>query len=146
MDVKSLYTNIDTAEGIQAVIKMMNKHPDPKRPDTEILELLFINLSRNDFMFDKKWFLQTKGTVMGKKFAPAYANIFMACWEEQGLQIAEQKPTLYFRFLDDIWGTWDHSLMSFYDFIKALNSLNSSITVTAQICTDEVIFFRHDCF
>lgn len=28
--------------------------------------------------FNKEFFLQIKGTAMGKKFAPAYANIFMA--------------------------------------------------------------------
>ena len=37
-----------------------------KRPDKEILKLLEINLTRNDFQFDDKFYLQTKGTAMGK--------------------------------------------------------------------------------
>lgn len=52
------------------------KHPDPKPPDAEILELLYINLTRNDFEFNGQYYLQTKGTAMGKRFAPAYANIY----------------------------------------------------------------------
>lgn len=36
-------------------------------------------------MFNGKNYLQIKGTAMGKKFAPAYANIFMANWEKEVL-------------------------------------------------------------
>lgn len=78
IDFSSLYTNIDTTERIQVVTKVMNKFPDLKRPDEEILELLLINLSRDNFVFNSNYFLQIKGTAMGKEFAPAYANIFMA--------------------------------------------------------------------
>lgn len=31
---------------------------------------------------------------MGKQFAPAYANIFMAKWEEKALQPSPKKTTL----------------------------------------------------
>lgn len=78
MDVTSLYTNIDISEGLIAVKNIFSKYPDPRRPDLEILQLLYINLKRNDFEFNNQFYLQTKGTAMGKKFAPAYANIFMA--------------------------------------------------------------------
>jgi len=60
----------------------MEKCPDSKIPDEYILKLLEINLTKNDFEFDSKFYLQDKGTAMDKKFAPSYANIFMADWEE----------------------------------------------------------------
>uniref|UniRef100_A0A672MJB1 Reverse transcriptase domain-containing protein n=1 Tax=Sinocyclocheilus grahami TaxID=75366 RepID=A0A672MJB1_SINGR len=82
IDVDSLYTNIETPAGLEAVRGCMLKYPDDRRPDEYILKLLEINLTKNDFEFNSKYFLQTKGTAMGKKFAPSYANIFMACWEE----------------------------------------------------------------
>lgn len=85
IDIDSLYTNIDIQSGLQAVSQIFQDHPDPKRPDKEILELLNINLTRNYFEFNSKFYLQIKGTAMGKKFAPAYANIFMAKWEEEAL-------------------------------------------------------------
>lgn len=44
-----------------------------------------INLRHNDFEFNGQFFLQIKGTAMGKRFAPAYANIFLAEWETQAL-------------------------------------------------------------
>ena len=104
MDVKSLYTNIPINEGILCIKKQFDKFPDPKRPDKQLLQLLDINLTRNDFEFDDKFYLQIKGTAMGKKFAPAYANIFMANWEEEVFPKCHIKPTHYLRYLDEHLG------------------------------------------
>lgn len=70
--------------------------------------------------FNGKFYLQIKGTAMGKKFAPAYANIFMADWEREALQITEKKKKKK-RFLDDIWGVWTHSLQEFWKFVDQLD-------------------------
>lgn len=85
IDVESLYTNIDIPAGLATVKRFFQKFPDRKRPDEEILKLLEINLKCNDFEFIGECYLQIKGTAMGKRFAPSYANIFMADWEEQAL-------------------------------------------------------------
>lgn len=87
MDVNHLYTNIDTAEGMSSVEATFNQYPDKDRPDKELLKLLYVTLTKNDFEFNNKFYLQIKGTAMGKKFTPAYANIFMATWEKEVLQI-----------------------------------------------------------
>ena len=79
----SLYTNIDNTNGLEAVKQIFKKNPDPKRPDKDILELLKINLENNDFEFNSQWYLQTWETSMGNKFAPNYANLFLAEWEEK---------------------------------------------------------------
>lgn len=60
-------------------------NPDPKRPTKELMELLKINLTRNDFEFNEEYFLQIKGTAMGKKFAPSYTNRYMSIWEKEAL-------------------------------------------------------------
>lgn len=133
MDVDSLYTNIDIPAGLQAVRKIFQKYPDPKRPDDELLHLLEINLKRNDLMFNGKFYLQIKGTAMGKQFTPAYANIFMANWEEEVFVKCEKKPFFYLRYLDDIWGIWEGSQEGFHDFVKILNSHDSSITLKHEI-------------
>uniref|UniRef100_A0A1X7SUR5 Uncharacterized protein n=1 Tax=Amphimedon queenslandica TaxID=400682 RepID=A0A1X7SUR5_AMPQE len=66
-----MYTNIDNTTGLTAVRKAFNRNPDPNRPDDAILQLLEICLSRNDFTFNGKTYLQTSGTAMGKRFAPS---------------------------------------------------------------------------
>lgn len=129
IDVDSLYTNIDTESGLKAIKKYFQKYPNPNRPDNELLELLYINLVKNDFEFNSEFYLQVKGTAMGKKFAPSYANIFMADWEESALDLCPLKPKQYFRFLDDIWGIWTHSKEDFLTFIHLLNSHHKSIKI-----------------
>uniref|UniRef100_A0A0F8AB68 GIY-YIG domain-containing protein n=1 Tax=Larimichthys crocea TaxID=215358 RepID=A0A0F8AB68_LARCR len=140
MDIDSLYTNIDIDEGIQAIKNIFIKYPDKNRPDKEILQLLEINLRRNDFEFDSKFYLQIKGTAMGKKFAPAYANIFMAEWETSALASCKQKPTYYYRYLDDIWGVWPHSMEDFNQFLLTLNSHNPSIKLKSTTSDTSVDF------
>lgn len=140
MDVNSLYTNINTTEGLQAVSNIFSKYPDSSRPDQELLQLLKINLTRNDFEFNDKYYLQVKGTAMGKKFAPAYANIFIAEWEEKALFKAHQKPAHYYRFLDDIWGVWTNTKEEFYSFVDLLNGINTSITVKTVIHPTSIDF------
>lgn len=140
MDVASLYTNIDIDAGISAVKKMFLRYPDPKRPDEELLQLLDINLRRNDFMFDGQFYLQIKGTAMGKRFAPAYANIFMAIWEEEVFLKCPKRPLYYFRYLDDVWGIWEGSEVEFLEFVSILNAHDPSIQLEAEFNEQSIDF------
>lgn len=140
IDIDSLYTNINTAAGLTAVKRWMGKYPDNNRPDTYLLQLLEISLNKNDFEFNKEFFLQISGTAMGKKFAPAYANIYMAHWEETVFEKCPKLPTNYFRYLDDIWGTWTHSLEEFKHFIQILNTHHSTITVKYTTHNEQIDF------
>lgn len=136
----SLYTNIDTKSGIAAVQKLFYKYPDSFRPDRDLLRLLELHLTRNDFVFDLKYYLQVKGTAMGKSFAPSYANIFMAVWEETALTNCPITPLHYFRFLDDIWGIWTSSMDQFLQFISFLNGVDPSIKLKFEISANSINF------
>lgn len=146
MDVDSLYTNIPIAAGITCVKNIFEKYPDPTRPDDELLKLLEINLTRNDFMFNGEYYLQIKGTAMGKKFAPAYANIFMANWEREVFLKCVKKPAHYLRYLDDIWGIWTGSREEFSEFVNILNSHDSSITLKTEINHSSIDFLDTTVF
>lgn len=146
MDVNNLYTNIDTAEGLESIKDIFSKHPDPHRPDSAILQLLYISLTRNNFEFNQQFYLQVKGTAMGKKFAPAYANIFMAAWEEQVWTRTGTHPLHYFRYLDDIWGVWTESKTSFDNWVESVNNINPSITLKATIHEQQVDFLDTTTF
>lgn len=140
IDIDSLYTNIDIAAGLQAVREVFQAYPDAERPDKEILELLEINLRRNDFEFDGDFYLQVKGTAMGKRFAPAYANIFMAKWEAEALEKCPRKPLHYLRYLDDIWGVWTYSKPDFEEFIRILNAHDWSIQCKYELDDKKIDF------
>lgn len=66
MDIDSLYTNIDIREGTHAVVNIFSKYPDRKRLDWELLQLLEINLTRNDFEFNGDFFIFIYQYIHGK--------------------------------------------------------------------------------
>ena len=140
IDIDSLYTNIDTFAGLKAVRDAFNSHPDDSRPDGSILSLLQINLTKNDFEFNNQYYLQIKGTAMGKKFAPSYANIFMADWERRALATCKKTPFTYLRYLDDIFGIWTHSEEDFQQFIQTLDTFDPSIRLKYTQSYDTVDF------
>ena len=137
LDVESMYTNIDHESGLKAVKQAFKDNPDPCRPDEHILELLEISLKNNDFVFNGDIFLQTKGTAMGKKYAPSYANIFMAHFEKEAMKKSYLKPSSYNRFLDDIFLVWDHGRENLDLFLKILNSHHPAVKLTANIQENE---------
>ena len=140
LDVDALYTNIDNSNGLKAVQHMFQKYPDPFRPEQEILELLKLSLENNDFIFNQKWFLQIWGTAMGKKFAPEYADIFMANWEEGALSKCPLKPLSYLRFLDDIFIIWPHSEEDFQQFFDILNNHMATVKLKSTIHQTSIDF------
>lgn len=146
MDVDNLYTNIPIQAGIAAVQEIFKKFPDCRRPDEELISLLKINLERNDFLFNDQFYLQIKGTAMGKKFAPAYANIFMADWEEKALSQCNQKPAHYVRYLDDMWGIWTGTELEFDRFVEELNLVDPSIQLKSELKKDSIDFLDTTVF
>ncbi|KAK3572858.1 hypothetical protein QTP86_009060 [Hemibagrus guttatus] len=140
IDIDSLYTNIGTSAGVEAIMEWFKRYPDGKKPDKHVIDLLKINLTENDFEFNSEYFLQVKGTAMGKRFAPSYANIFMAKWEEEALSAWPIKPLHYFRFLDDIWGVWKESEKEFKEFVNHLDHFNESIKIKYNLHQSAVNF------
>ncbi len=150
MDVQSLYTMIDTTDGLRAIKHFFDAHPDPSRPVNEILKLLEICLTKNDFAFNGNWYIQIKGTAMGKIFAPNYACLFMSRWEEVALNVALQsnfKPNIFLRYIDDIFCIFPSSPnLPFDNFINILNSIDENIQLTAENSLSEINFLDTTVF
>ena len=77
MDVNSLYTNIPHTDGINACRSFLNRHTTDTALINDIPILIDFILTHNLFKFNNDHYLQIKGTAMGTKLAPAYANIYM---------------------------------------------------------------------
>ena len=77
MDVTSLYTNIPHEEGVRACKEFIYDHTSDQTLSCDISKLIFFILKNNFFTFNGNFFHQIKGTAMGTKMAPSYANIFM---------------------------------------------------------------------
>ncbi|CAG2250987.1 unnamed protein product [Mytilus edulis] len=85
-DVTSLYTNIPHDLGLTAVkywIEEKRDEIDSRFETNFILEATKIVLEENTFYFDGNKYRQIKGTAMGTKVAPTYANLVMGYLEQQ---------------------------------------------------------------
>ena len=84
------------------------------------------------------------GTAMGSSLAPAYASLFMGKFEMDFMKICLEKPTNWFRFLDDIFMVWTHSIDKLHEFIKCLNNFHPYIKFTYDIFETKVSFLDVD--
>lgn len=144
IDVTGLYLNIPHEEGIRAVLnRVYHNNPDSEEvpiPPETLKDLLGLVLKHNYFQFHDSMYHQIQGTAMGTKMAPAYANIFMAELEESLLEGSPIQPTLWRRFIDDIYCIWPGSRESFLAFMERLNAAHPTIKFTFHMSNETVDF------
>ena len=129
LDVRSLYTNIPIEEGLRRVRRAFARYPSTDRPDKEILELLRLSLTTNDFQFEDSSWLQISGVAMGKAFGGAFANIYMGDWETEVLSSVATVPSTWYRYQDDIFFLWDHPVDLLDRFLASINAVDPHIQV-----------------
>ncbi|MCP3665215.1 MAG: GIY-YIG nuclease family protein, partial [Gammaproteobacteria bacterium] len=130
MDVCSLYPNIPTDEGIEAVKNFMQTNSEHMGQKLHfLLQLLKFVLTCNNIIHLDKHYLQVRGTAMGTRVAPTYANIFMHDLEQKVLSNSPYKPFAYKRYLDDIFMVWTHGEDALKEFIDFFNRYQDSGTI-----------------
>lgn len=139
-DVTALYTNMHIDESLKRVEEEFLTHPDPRRNDKAILDLLDLSLRNNDFMFDDRFFVQNCGTAMGKRYAPNLANIYLRKFDEQAKNGFTIKPLIFFRYIDDLFFIWTGTLEQLKEYERFLNSLIQGIKVTLNVSPQTVNF------
>ena len=142
LDVSSLYTNIDTDDGL-AIIEEELAKTGQIRPSAKTLTCLLEKvLKLNNFTFDNHNFIQVKGTAMGTRAAPNFANVYVGRFEDTFVYRTEWSHYLidWVRFIDDIFLIWKGSESSLTTFIKYLNGVKPSIKFTHEISYKSVNF------
>ena len=146
LDVRSLYTSIPIEEGIRRVHRAFCRHPNPNRPDLQLLELLRISLAANDFLFEDTFYLQSSGVAMGKTFGGSFANIYMGEWERDALASSPWSPRAWLRYQDDIFFLWDDTLEELTDFLCLLNSRDPNIQLDLHSSANAVRYLDLEVF
>ncbi|XP_072422902.1 uncharacterized protein [Chiloscyllium punctatum] len=137
-DVSALYTSIPNKDGIAATASVLNTN-NCQSPNT-ILQLIRFMLDHNVFTFDNQFFIQTHGTAMGTKFAPQYANIFMHRFEQDFFSMQDLQPTLYTKYIDDIFFLWTHGEESLIKLHSDINKFHPTIKLTMDYSRLSVSF------
>ena len=123
-----------------AVKEALNKREEKSVSTESILTLAECVLKNNIFEHNGKFFKQKQGTAIGTKMAPSYAILFMGDLEEKILDRGECKPSIWWRYIDDIFCIWEHGEDKLKEFLDYLNSCHPSIKFTAEYSRDKVNF------
>ena len=103
------------------------------------MEDIKVILENNTFQFNDEYYIQTKGTAMGSKFAPIYSTLVLAYLEAKLYELSELDFGTDFRsyleehfkrFLDDCFLIFTKSEEHLNRFHCLLNSLHPSIKYT----------------
>lgn len=140
MDVKALYPSVPRKEARIAARKALDKRSDPITDTDTILEMMDFVLNNNGFQFNDKNYVQIEGTAIGSKLGRNYACTYMGDWEEELLYITPKKPLIFLRYIDDVWGIWQHSQGELKEFQELANSINNNIKVTLRSSTTMIEF------
>lgn len=144
LDVTALYSNIGHEKGIECIEEFFVQ-------DSELLEgqksflldaIRFI-LMNNFFAYDGGVYHQIKGTAMGTRMAPSYANLFMGSFESKFIMSNNpylSKIILYKRFIDDLFILWDGNEEEAKAFVEILNSNPWDIKFTLNFGRDKIEF------
>ena len=122
-------------------LKGVLEHREDKTISTDtLLELAHVVLKNNFFEFNGDFYQQLRGTAIGTKCAPSYAILFLAALEEKLLAEAQNKPWVWWRYIDDVFIIWQHGEEKLREFVNFLNGAHESIKFTAEWSTEKVNF------
>ena len=110
LDVTSLYINIPHNEGIKACRTALETREAQQPPTNDLTKLIEMILLRNNFIFGEDHCLQLHGMALGTKMDPLYANLFINVGrlETHLLKVAAKKPTVWWRYINDVFIIWPH--------------------------------------
>ena len=73
---------------------------------------------------------------MGSRVAPPLAIVFMHALETMFLASPRLQPSLYLRYLDDVFGVWTHDKATLLEYFNFLNSIHPTIQFTIEHTAD----------
>ena len=99
-----------------------------------VIELLEIVLKNSLMTFDKEYFQQFFGIIMGTNLAPILANLYLAMLQEELKKkcVNDQKlkwPKLFLRFIDDGFGIMEGAKKDVEYWINQFNGLRKTINI-----------------
>lgn len=139
-DIGSLYTNIDTDDGLRLMEDFLIEQQVPLQRREFLMALLRFVMHNSYLSFSGQTYHQTDGTAMGTAVAPTYANIFVYMLERPLVQEYMQLGLLhlYKRLLDDVFAYLAAEFAM--AFAARLNSLHPKLKYEVVMGDQHAIF------
>ena len=132
-DVVSLFTNIPLAETIDIVVESLYSETSKIVPpvDKKVFKRLLQIATGGIFMYKDGLYRQVDGVAMGSPLGPSLANFFLGHIEEKIFKDLQNPPTVYLRYVDDIFAVF-RSDTSFNPFFDLLNKQHPFLKFTFE--------------
>ena len=140
INVTARYPSIPHDDGLAKLRNALLVNSIPTLTINGICDMTELVLKRNVFEFSKKYFIQTSGTAIGSKLAPGYTNLFLSIFEHNMLNQYSIKPSIWLRYVDDIFMIWNDSEDKLKDFLAYINTVNPAIQFTHAHSYESVNF------
>ena len=140
IDAVNLYGNIPPSEAIDAAMTLLQHHEqniDTYGLDLDNIRTLLEHCLTNNFVrFGQNYFRQTQGIAMGSRVAPSLAIVFMHALESMFLCAPRLQPSMYVRYIDDVFGAWTQGKAALLDYFQFLNTTHPTIKFTIEHTSD----------
>ena len=106
-DIKSLSTNVLVDVALEVILQRLTE--DETLEDRtaltpeQVAHLLELCLRSTYFSFREEFYQQTDSAAMSSPVSPVVANLYMEMFEEMALIMAQPKPRVWRRYVDDIF-------------------------------------------
>ncbi|XP_069167109.1 uncharacterized protein [Procambarus clarkii] len=144
MDVASLYPSMPQREAAKVVASFFTDNRAKIRqelqdagvwrtPSKETLEEAILHVMRYILLqFEGRAYQQTKGTAIGASSSVAIAEIFVHVVFERKRSHRKDGPTVYFRYIDDIFGIVEDSFPRLEGFFSWSNTVHENLKFTLE--------------
>ena len=105
-DVVGPQLSIPHKPGLKALKNDVEKREQEHIPTKKLINMAESVVKNNFFEFNGSAKQQISGAVIGKKYAPTYACIYMDGVEIEFLKTQERTPPVWFRYMDDVFFIW----------------------------------------
>ena len=140
IDVVALYPSIPHDEGLGVLRKALDSRADRSVSTDSLMDLAEVILKNNMFEFNGRFYHQIRGTAIGTKCAPPSSILFLADLEEKLLRSYDCKPSVWWRYIDDVLLIWTHGEEELQRLIDYLNASHHSIKFTAEWSRESISF------
>ena len=128
-NVVGLYPSIPHTAGLVALREALDNREVKKIPTEDLVKMAEFVLKNNYFEFNGCIKQKISGAVIGRKFTPPYACIFMDKFETNFRKTLTLQPLVWFRYIDDVFmDTWRGKSQFLYN----LNNYDPNLKCTHE--------------
>jgi hypothetical protein len=144
-DVVNLFTTTPFDEALSVVRSRLEEDQELKQRTAHsvdtIMELVTVCINNTYFQYGDPYYKQVRGVAIGSPLSPVICNLFLEELESRAMNSFDPKPSVFLRYVNDIFLLWSESTRPIKEFHQHLNNQNASITFTVEKEVEGVIPF-----